>query len=427
MNRLASVRWRPGRTGLQAAQRFLGDIPYMYKEGPHLVCPQSQWLYGGEDDLLMDVFMTTSWISLRYLGLALSLFSVSARADLLVIRPANSGAHTAVLSFNESDGRYQTEFSADTEGFYGITVGPDGFVYATGNTLGYGEVFRFTAPGAFASNFASRNLTVPAGLKFGPDGNLYVTSIVFPDSAMGGQVLRYHGANGNFMDVFIPPASGGLAHPVDLLFGENGFVYVADLRLGVLRYRTSNGAFVDAFIPAGRGGLNSLTAMAWGPDGHFYLCNRDSNTILRYHKDTGVYLGVFVGSGSGGLSHPTGLAFGRDGNLYVSSRNTGSVLRYDGTTGAFIDVFVPPGAGGLLAPTTLVFTPPVPQLTIEQVAGNAVIRWPGACSNFSLVCKTGFTSSSWTVVTQKPVRMGGHWCVTNDAAGAARFYRLQRP
>ena len=371
--------------------------------------------------------MKTSWILVRRVALAFLLFTLVARADLLVVRPGNSGAHTAVLSFHESDGRYRTEFSADSEGFYGLTVGPDHDVYVTGNTLGYGEVFRFTIAGALTGKLANQNLTVPAGLKFGPDGNLYVASIVFPDSSTRGQVLRYNATNGNFMDVFIPPGSGGLSNPVDLLFGENGYVYLADLRLGVLRYRTSDGAFVDVFIPAGRGGLSSLTAMTFGPDGHFYLCNRDNNAVLRYHRDTGQYLGPFVGSGSGGLSNPSGLAFGQDGHLYVSSRNTDSVLRYNGMTGVFIDVFVPPRAGGLFAPTSLTFTPPVPQLTIQQIAGGAVIQWPAACSNFTLVCKSDFASGSWTVVTQRAVRMGAHLCVTNDSSGAARFYRLQKP
>lgn len=371
--------------------------------------------------------MKTSWILVRCLGLTLSLFALPTRADLLVIRPGNSGAHTAVLRFQESDGRYVSEFSADTEDFDGITVGPDNHVYVTGNTLGYGEVFRFTSAGVAMGKWASQNLTVPAGLKFGPDGNLYVASIVFPDSATRGQVLRYNGANGHFMDAFLPPALGGLANPVDLLFGDNGFVYTADRNLGVLRYRTTGGSFVDAFIPAGRGGLNSLTAMTFGPDGHFYLCNRDNNAVLRYQKDTGEFLGAFVASGSGGLSNPAGLAFGPDGNLYVSSRNTDSILRYSGTTGAFIDVFVASRAGGLRSPTSLAFTPPIPQLAIKQVAGAAMIWWPAACSNFTLVCKSELASSSWTVVTQRPVRMGAHWCVTNDSAAAMRFYRLQRP
>lgn len=371
--------------------------------------------------------MKTSWIWVRYLGLTLSLFSLSAHAGLLVIRPGNSGAHTAVLSFNESDGRYVTEFSADTEGFYGITVGPDSHLYVTGNTLGYGDVFRFTPAGGSLGELANQNLTVPAGLKFGPDGNLYVTSIVFPDSSTRGQVLRYSGTNGNFIDAFIPPASGGLANPVDLLFGENGFVYVADRNLGVLRYRSTDGSFVDAFIPAGRGGLTSLTAMTFGPDGHFYVCNRDNNAVLRYDKDTGQFLDAFVASGSGGLSNPAGLVFGPDGNLYLSSGNTDSILRYNGTTGAFIDVFVPPRAGGLRAPTSLVFTPPIPQLNIQKAASGAVIWWPAACSNFTLVCKTGLASSAWTAVTQRAVRVGAHWCVTNDSPSAIRFYRLQKP
>jgi DNA-binding beta-propeller fold protein YncE len=375
----------------------------------------------------MDVFMKTSWIWFGFASVALSIIPNSARADLLVIRPGNSGAHTAVLRFNEANGAYLSEFSVESEGFYGIAIGPDHHAYVTGNTLGYGEVLRFNPAGAFMGKFASRNLTVPGGLKFGPDGNLYATSIVFPDYANRGQVLRYNGTNGNFIDAFIPPASGGLSTPFDLLFGDNGFVYVADGSLGVLRYRASDGAFVDTFIPTGRSGLNFLTAIAFGLDGHFYVCDRDSNAVLRYDKSTGEFLGAFVASASGGLSHPAGLAFGPDGNLYVSSRNTESVLRYNGTTGTFIDVFVPPRAGGLRSPTGLAFSAPVAQLIIQRTASGNVIRWPAACSNFTLMCKSDLASGSWNVVTQRAARVGAHWCVTNDLAAPMRLYRLQKP
>jgi DNA-binding beta-propeller fold protein YncE len=372
--------------------------------------------------------MKNTCLRFRYIGfLILFTLAFPVRGDLLVTRPGNSGAHTAVLCFNEANGTYMNEFSADSEGFYGVTIGPDDHVYVTGNTLGYGDVFRFTASGALTGKFANRNLTVPGSLKFGPDGNLYVTSIVFPDSSARGQVLRYNGVNGSFIDAFISAGSGGLANPVDVLFCQNEFVCVGDLGLGVLRYRAANGAFVDNFIPAGRGGLNSPTAMTLGPDGHLYLCNRDNNAVLHYHSGTGEFLGAFVTSGNGGLSGPAGLAFGPDGHLYVSSRNTHSVLRYNGTNGAFMGVFVSSAAGGLRSPTSLAFTARPCQLTIQRAGSQTVIRWPAAFSNYTLTCKTGLAASSWAAVAQRPVQTGAYLYVTNDLAGSACFYRLQRP
>src|SRR6266404_146707 len=65
---------------------------------------------------------------------------------------------------------------------------------------------------AFNGVFASGGgLTEPSGLTFGPDGNLYVSS-VFSDS-----VLRYDGMTGVFLDAFA--TGGGLNQPAGLVFG----------------------------------------------------------------------------------------------------------------------------------------------------------------------------------------------------------------
>src|SRR6185503_10428210 len=110
------------------------------------------------------------------------------------------GSHTAVLRYQDGNGTFMQEFSADTEAFEGITVGPDKRIYVTSNVLGYGSVLRFDRhTGAFIDTFINARLPIPGDLKFGPDGNLYVTSISFPASEAS--VLRFNGASGAFMDV----------------------------------------------------------------------------------------------------------------------------------------------------------------------------------------------------------------------------------
>jgi len=55
---------------------------------------------------------------------------------------------------------------------------------------------------------------VTDGMSFGwgPNGDVFVTAQV------GGSVKRFDGATGAFLDDFVPPASGGLLFPTELLF-----------------------------------------------------------------------------------------------------------------------------------------------------------------------------------------------------------------
>jgi streptogramin lyase len=195
--------------------------------------------------------------------------------------------------------------------------------------------------GVFAS---SSQLIGPVTLTFGLDGNLYVAGEI------SGNVTRFDGQTGVFIDTFIPngpsgvpSGSGGVNPPLDLRFGPDNNLYVASRDTNqVLRYDGVTGAFLG--VAASGGGLNAPVAETFGPDGHLYVSSFQTNQVLRYDGTTGAFIDVF--SSGGGLAQPNNLAFGPDGNLYMTGEGSG-VQRYDGTTGAFIDTFAPLGGWGV--------------------------------------------------------------------------------
>jgi DNA-binding beta-propeller fold protein YncE len=62
------------------------------------------------------------------------------------------------------------------------------------------------------------------------------------------------------MDTFVASGSGGLTLPRPLTFGPDGDLYVGSFGTGdILRFDGTTGAFLNAFVPAGSGGLGGPT------------------------------------------------------------------------------------------------------------------------------------------------------------------------
>jgi hypothetical protein len=211
-------------------------------------------------------------------------------------------------------------FIADTQGTaLSLVFGADGLLYV-GSA---GPVRRFDATtGALLGDFTSGRIPVEVGgLTFGPDGHLYVSS--YNSCAPGpecrgeaGEVLRFDGQTGTFLDVFVANGTGGLSHPQGLAW-LGGNLLVADAGAGVLRFagpaRSSPGAPLPAegregALFAWREGLAALQ-LAIGPDCNVYVSGSDSSGsgggVVRFDGRSGADLGDFV-SVEGG---PRGLTF----------------------------------------------------------------------------------------------------------------------
>src|SRR5262249_37538639 len=197
-------------------------------------------------------------------------------------------------------------------------------------SAGTNSVLRYDADtGKFLGVFASGGpLQGPdLGMVIGPDYNLYVGGV------NSHNIVRYDGETGAFIDEFVPAGSGGLVGVEGFEFGSDGDLYVANdaTSLGqpgsVLRFDGNTGAFIDVFVPPGSGGLSRANDLHFGPDGFLYVSSFDTHNILRYDPLNGSFQGVFVSGG--GLNMANGFAFGYDGNLYINSDQDNSVKRYN--------------------------------------------------------------------------------------------------
>ena len=78
---------------------------------------------------------------------------------------------------------------------------------------------------------------------------------IFVEDRTGNSILEYD-ASGAFVGTFVPPGSGGLQAPGNIVFGPDGNLYVSTdvTQSAILRYNGQTGAFIDTFVPAGSGG-----------------------------------------------------------------------------------------------------------------------------------------------------------------------------
>ncbi len=214
-----------------------------------------------------------------------------------------------------------------------VVIAPNGDVYASSRDTD--SVLRFDGQsGAFKSVVVELPST-PDGLAIGSDGNLYIASgSLIARCSLDGKPLPSAGQNGN---VFAH--GGNLVAASGLTFGPDGNLYVASQSLGqVLRYDGRSGAYMDVFV---KSNIMAASQIAFGPDGNLYVASvggpafdAAGGYVARFDGATGEFLDKFAPDAKGAM----GLAFAPNGELFVSSYWTNKITRYDSKTGKSLGV-----------------------------------------------------------------------------------------
>ena len=161
---------------------------------------------------------------------------------------------------------------------------------------------------------AINGLNNSRGMEIGSDGNIYVTSEKGP---WPGAVLRYDGQSGAFLGVFA--AHETLDGAKDLEFGPDGHLYVTNNGTHtVVRFCGACGMFLNVFVPPHSGGLCVPRGLAFGSDGYLYVASGRTNQVLCYEGPCAGSPGQCVREFAC-VDNPTALTFDTGGNLYVAS------------------------------------------------------------------------------------------------------------
>ena len=251
----------------------------------------------------------------------------------------------------------------------GITFRSDGQRLLIVSSLENDVVEHDAATGALLRTFGAVCGFIPIDVAYGPDGKIHV-------ACQGDDgISRIDPVTGQSLGVFVLAGSGGLFSPRSLAFGPDGHLYVSSATGEVLKYNGATGAFLGVFVDVGGNGGGPVDPYGMlFRDGKLYVASYFPSEVRAFHATTGAFLSTFVASGAGGLSGPTALDFGLDGDLYVTSNGNDSIRRYSGTTGAFLSVFVPPGSGSLDGPFDLAFRPTLaPQVPALSPVGIAAL------------------------------------------------------
>jgi hypothetical protein len=233
---------------------------------------------------------------------------------------------------------------ATLSGPAGLTVGPDGNLYISSQLNN--SIVKINATTHALSTFidswvlgplATANgdsQFAPAGLRFGPDGNLYVSLNGGQTATSGSAVVRFGITSSGSVLTFNGSATTiatGLIQPTEMTFGvrpdDLNTLYVSNSGVGsVVKIAHADGAspLTTTFIAAGSGGLNYPSGLSWGgPDGMLCVVDLGATSfvgqVLCFNPDGSFDQVLTQPASSLQFQFPSDLVYTPDGRLLTAN------------------------------------------------------------------------------------------------------------
>lgn len=207
--------------------------------------------------------------------------------------------------------------------------------------------------GSTTNPFPARDVALVDGRFFGTQAMTCYSTLLTSSGDDSVHMYAAPGAGGAGTPLF-PPAnqggaqawirtqSGGLEEPAGITFGPDGDVWVGSQdKEEVFRYDGNTGAFKDSIKISG---MKDPYGVTFGLDGLLYITDHDQRKIFRYNPVTDAANtfsnpSEFNLGGGLNLDPQQGIVFGTDGFLYVSAGTTdttpGRVMQFNATTGKY--------------------------------------------------------------------------------------------
>ena len=210
----------------------------------------------------------------------------------------------------------------------GIGLDASGNVYVadTGNH----RIQKFTADGQWITSFgayglAGNQLIMPRDVAVDAEGRVYIAN---GGDQSGGASIRIWGSI-NAKDYGLitiwgnTPAQPLLFDlPTRLALDSQGLVHLTESRIGRVQAFNARGQRVDILIDAGRGAFELPVEVEYGDDGHVYVADRERSQVTVFTT-----AGAFVRQLSENIDKPVDVAV-HNGLVYIVNQGRNEIVKY---------------------------------------------------------------------------------------------------